>query len=107
MSERGCQATAFLPGLFLVLFLACAGSRANEPRAELGAPARPEEAGEQLYRSHCAACHRLRDPREQTRARWAWAVDHYGPRAHLKPEERAEVLAYLQAHAKDAPPGAE
>lgn len=63
-------------------------------------PARSE--GERLYRSHCAACHRLRDPGEQTRARWAWAVERFGPRAHLAPEERAQVLAWLQARASDA-----
>ncbi len=58
--------------------------------------------GEALYREHCGACHRLRDPSEQTRERWAWAVEHYGPRAHLAPEQRRLVLGYLQAHAKDA-----
>ncbi len=68
-------------------------------------PATPGATGESLYREHCGACHRLRDPSEQTRERWAWAVDHYGPRAHLSPEERQLVLAYLQAHAKDAADG--
>ena len=85
-----------------LLLAACASS----PR---GAPTDPDAAGERLYRSHCAACHRLRDPAEQTRERWAWAVDRYGPRAHLTEEERRLVLAYLSARAKDAPapaPGA-
>ncbi len=67
----------------------------------------PEAAGERIYREHCGACHRLRSPSEQTRERWAWAVDRYGPRAHLSEAERPLVLRYLQAHAKDAPPATE
>ena len=67
-----------------------------------GGPAPARADGERLYRSHCAACHRLRDPGEHTRARWAWAVERFGPRAHLAPEERAQVLAWLQARASDA-----
>lgn len=60
--------------------------------------------GQRIYREHCGSCHRLRDPREQTRDRWAWAVKKYGNRAHLAPEDRPAVLDYLQARAKDAPP---
>ena len=67
----------------------------------------PDAAGEGLYRGHCASCHRLRDPSEETRDRWAWAVDRFGPRAHLSPGERALVLAYLKAHARDAAPAPE
>lgn len=65
-----------------------------------GLPA--EATGERLYRSRCASCHRLRDPAEQTRERWALAVRTYGPRAHLAPEEQARVLEWLQARASDA-----
>jgi mono/diheme cytochrome c family protein len=83
-----------------LLLAACASA----PR---GAPSDPDAAGERLYRSHCAACHRLRDPSEETRERWAWAVNRFGPRAHLSEEERQLVLGYLAARAKDAPaPGA-
>ncbi len=63
----------------------------------------PDAAAERLYRGHCAACHRLRDPGEQTAARWAWAVERFGPRAHLSEEERRLVLGWLQARASDAP----
>jgi mono/diheme cytochrome c family protein len=66
----------------------------------------PDAAGERLYRGHCGACHRLRSPAEQTREGWARALERFGPRAHLGPEERALVLGYLQARAKDAPPSA-
>jgi mono/diheme cytochrome c family protein len=59
----------------------------------------------QVYREHCGSCHRLRIPSEQTRDRWAWAVDRFGGRAHLSPDEKQMVLAYLQAHASDAGSG--
>lgn len=67
----------------------------------------PEAAGERLYRGHCASCHRLRAPSEETRDRWAWAVERFGPRAHLSPGERALVLAYLKAHARNTAPASE
>ncbi len=83
----------------LLLLAACAGA----PRT--GAGGEPEAAGERLYRSHCAACHRLRSPSEQTREDWARAVERFGPRAHLTEPERQLVLKYLQAHAADASQG--
>jgi mono/diheme cytochrome c family protein len=80
--------------------LACAtASRTGGAAASAG-------EGERLYRGHCGSCHRLRDPHEQTRERWAWAVDRFGDRAHLSGEERKLVLGYLQSHAKDAGAGA-
>jgi mono/diheme cytochrome c family protein len=77
---------------------ACAGAGGGPATA---APADPDAAGQRLYRAHCAACHRLRDPSEQTRQGWARAVEHYGPRAHLSGEERRLVLEYLQARARE------
>ncbi len=79
---------------------ALAAACATGPRP--GPAADPDEVAERLYRGHCAACHRLRDPREQTGARWAWAVERFGPRAHLSEEERRLVLSWLQARARDA-----
>lgn len=81
--------------------LAACASAGGRPAA--GAAGSPDSAGERLYRAHCAACHRLRDPSKRTRQAWAEAVEHYGPRAHLSPEERRLVLEFLQAHASDAP----
>jgi mono/diheme cytochrome c family protein len=92
---------AAIAGLAAALALGCAA-----PSSGGGAstPAAPDAAGERLYRAHCAACHRLRDPGEQTRERWAWALERYGARAHLSEEERRLVLDYLQARASDARP---
>jgi cytochrome c5 len=78
----------------LVLALA---SCAAPPRG----PAAPPDAAA-LYRSKCAACHRLRDPGERDAEAWARAIERYGPRAHLAPEERLAILGFLQANAKGA-----
>lgn len=78
----------------LLLLAACAAS----PR---GPAAPPDPAA--LYRSKCAACHRLRDPGERDAEAWARAIERFGPRAHLAPEERQAILGFLQAHAKGAP----
>ena len=88
---------ALLTALLAVAAVACATTSTGS-----AASGTPEAHGEQLYRGHCGSCHRLRDPSEQTRDRWAWAVERYGPRAHLSEGERQLVLAYLQSHAKDA-----
>jgi mono/diheme cytochrome c family protein len=86
-----------MTALLAVAAVACATASGG------AAPGRPEAQGEQLYRGHCGSCHRLRDPSEQTRERWAWAVERYGPRAHLSEDERRLVLSFLQSRAKDAP----
>jgi mono/diheme cytochrome c family protein len=81
-----------------VATLACA-TAGSSGGGTAGAPA---SEGEKLYRGHCGACHRLRDPSERTRAEWAAAVEKFGPRAHLDPRDRPAVIEYLQARAKDA-----
>ncbi len=86
--------------LSAALALACATTSGSGS----GGGGGPEAAGQRLYREHCGSCHRLRDPAEQTSERWAWALRRFGDRAHLAPQDRPLVLAYLQAHAKDAAP---
>ncbi len=68
-----------------------------------GARGSSGDPGEDLYRAKCALCHRLHDPGSRTRAEWARQVERMAPRAHLSDEDRARVLEYVQAHAKDAP----
>jgi mono/diheme cytochrome c family protein len=69
----------------------------------IAGPVSSDREGERLYRSHCAACHRLRDPSEETEARWVWAVKEFGPDAHLSPEEASKVLGFLSRHARPGP----
>jgi mono/diheme cytochrome c family protein len=92
---------ASIAGLAAALALGCAASSHG---GGAPTPADPDAAGERLYRGHCAACHRLRDPGEETRERWGWALQRYGARAHLSDEERRLVLEYLQPRARDARP---
>lgn len=92
------DALAALFALLALAIVACATS------SGAAAARGPGAEGEQLYRGHCGSCHRLRNPSEQTRERWAWAVERYGRRAHLSEGERKLVLIYLQLHAQDAAP---
>jgi mono/diheme cytochrome c family protein len=69
-----------------------------------GAADGPDAAGLRLYRRHCGACHRLRDPAERTGDAWAAAVEKYGRRAHLDERDRPALVQYLRAHAADAAP---
>ncbi len=63
-------------------------------------PAGPgEEGAVRLYRSRCAACHRLYAPEAHTAGEWRAAVDRMAPRAHLAPDEKATLERYLVAHA--------
>ncbi len=77
--------------------LACAAAPAQHGESS---------AGERLYRSKCSACHRAYPPPSRDRASWAAAIAKMAPRAKLSEAERARILEYLQANAKDASPGA-
>lgn len=67
---------------------------ASMPRA----PADP--ATEALYLSRCGRCHVAHRPTAYAAGAWPFYVSKYGPRAGLFGEERARVLAWLQASAR-------
>lgn len=87
--------------LSAVLLGLAAMACARAPAAEAG----PAQA-ERLYRSRCSACHRAYPPSSRDVAGWAEVLSKMAPRAKLSDAERARILAYLQANARDAPPGA-
>ena len=60
------------------------------------APSRPMTAEERLYRAKCTSCHRLYEPGE--RKDWPRVLDRMQAekKTHLNPQERAQILAYLQ-----------
>jgi len=64
------------------------------------APSRPLSSEERLYRAKCTSCHRAFDPGE--RKDWPKAVDRMQAekKTHLTPEERAEILLFLQGPAR-------
>ena len=60
------------------------------------APSRPLSPEERLYRNKCTSCHRAYDPGE--RKDWPAVLDKMQAekKTHLTPEERAEILLFLQ-----------
>jgi hypothetical protein len=71
----------------LVLSLAAACS---------SAPSRPLSEEERTYRAKCTSCHRAYEPGE--RRDWPVILDRMQAekKTHLNPEERAQILAFLQ-----------
>jgi hypothetical protein len=43
----------------------------------------------------CTLCHDPIQPAEHAASQWPGLVDKYGVRARLKPEEKADILAYV------------
>jgi len=64
------------------------------------APSRPLSEEERLYRAKCTSCHRAFDPGQ--RKDWPAIVDKMQAekKTHLTPEERAQILQYLQGPSK-------
>ncbi|MBI5461451.1 MAG: hypothetical protein HY941_04610 [Gammaproteobacteria bacterium] len=68
----------------------------------------PRGAGAQAFVTACAACHTLPDPRRYTAAQWPAVVRQMQVKAGVmgrtqivEPVASAEVLAFLQRHARD------
>ncbi|GAC1547054.1 MAG: hypothetical protein NVS2B9_14110 [Myxococcales bacterium] len=82
-----------------VAFLGCGGGR----------PRGPVSDGERVYRSKCAACHRLYEPGERTRDQWESALAKMErlKKVRLTPEEEDLILGYLAGRPEtpvDLPP---
>ncbi len=60
------------------------------------APSRPMSQEERTYRSKCTSCHRAYAPGE--RKDWPRVLDKMQAekKTHLTPEERAQILSFLQ-----------
>ena len=60
------------------------------------APSRPLSPEERVYRAKCTSCHRAYEPGE--RNDWPAVLDRMNAekKTHLSPEERAQILAFLQ-----------
>jgi len=94
---KALAATLLAATLLAAVALACAGA----PAAEAG-PA----GAERLYRSKCSACHRAYAPSSRDRAAWGQVLPKMAARAKLSDEERARILEFLEANARDGAPGA-
>jgi hypothetical protein len=65
----------------------------------------PAQLGQRVFETRCGRCHGLKVPMNYTQAAWGNLVDKMAPRAKLTEDEKAQVLAYVRANAKDAPRG--
>ncbi|MHB8417103.1 MAG: hypothetical protein ACYDCL_03440 [Myxococcales bacterium] len=79
--------------------LALAGCAAAPPMPPPDAPAEVR-AGHDLYLTKCTLCHDAIAPAEHVPSEWPALVEKYAPRARLSPEQKAEVLAYVQQYAR-------
>jgi len=57
-------------------------------------------AGKDTYVAKCQQCHGLKDPGNYTVAQWGPILDHMAKKAQLDETEKANVLAYVDANAK-------
>ncbi|MUK69256.1 molybdopterin-dependent oxidoreductase [Aliivibrio fischeri] len=61
-----------------------------------------QSVGEALFYQRCTMCHSAKDPKQYTKLQWHGITKSMFPRAGLNPLEREEVMAFLEANAKDA-----
>ena len=62
-------------------------------------------SGQRVFETRCGKCHGLKNPGNYTQVRWVDLVNVMAPKARITDEEKAQVLAYVQHNAKDAPKG--
>lgn len=60
----------------------------------------PIAIGQSIYQSKCADCHKLPRPGDYDQADWAHIIVKMSHKAHLSEEETTQVLAYVNANAK-------
>ena len=57
-------------------------------------------AGKQTYIANCGRCHSLKNAGDYTTDEWVPLVDKMARKAKLSDSDKANVLAYVQANAK-------
>jgi len=61
------------------------------------------QIGRQLFLERCGDCHALQAPGGRNSMQWRTVMNVMAPRAHLNPEQKAQVLAYLTIVAENKP----
>lgn len=56
--------------------------------------------GKSIYETNCGRCHALPPANKFTVQKWTSVVDWMAPKAKLTDQQKAEVLAYVHAHAR-------
>jgi len=59
-------------------------------------------AGKQIFEERCTRCHDLPDPTAAPEMGWEKRLKLMAKLARLSPEQKADVLSYLQSHSKSA-----
>jgi len=95
-----------LPAVLLIAIWSCshkttpAKTETSTTTTPIVTPAGDAVAGKSTYVANCGRCHGLKDPGQFTAAQWVPIVNSMAPRAKLTDDEKANVLAYVQANAK-------
>jgi cytochrome c5 len=90
-----------LPRLLRVLPLVVALSACVEaPPIPPADASRDVQEGHRLFMAKCTLCHDPVQPAEHAAAKWPKLLDKYGIRARLKPEEKADILAYVTQYSQ-------
>jgi mono/diheme cytochrome c family protein len=61
------------------------------------------ERGKKIFENRCGRCHALKQPVDLEQQKWVGVMERMAPKAQLDETQKAEVLAYVQHYAKDAP----
>ncbi len=61
--------------------------------------------GRKIFTTSCTECHVARSIAGYTVEQWRLNINEMAPRAHLKPDERTALEAYLLAARASLPPG--
>lgn len=100
-----------------MVFLACSKKMAPTNTASPTAPAAQEikpaemarinmallEKSKKVFEKRCSQCHALKEPVNHEQQKWVQIMERMAPKAQLDETQKAEVLAYVQHYAKDAP----
>lgn len=99
-----------------MVFWACSKKMAPTNATNTATPTVPEvkpdearinmallEKGKKVFENRCGRCHALKQPVNYEQQKWVQIMERMAPKAQLDETQKAEVLAYVQHYAKDAP----
>jgi mono/diheme cytochrome c family protein len=91
--------------IFVIIILAiavasCAHKTVPTQTATTTTSAGDAVAGKQIYIANCGRCHGLKNTSDYTSDEWVPLVDKMAHKAKLSDSDKANVLAYVQANAK-------
>lgn len=82
------------------LVAACAKKTTPATSAKTEVEPAATALGKSIYEAKCNQCHGLPPADAFTVQKWTKVIDWMAPKAKLKNDEKAEVMAYVHAHAR-------